>query len=205
MIDLIFASNNHHKAAEIQAAIGDILHINTLEKAGITIDIPEPHDTLEANASEKSNTIFNLTGKSCFGEDTGLVVDVLNGEPGVKSARYAGEKKETNRNIDKLLQKMGNTINREARFITVISLKMPEGEFIFDGICEGKIGYEPAGTNGFGYDSVFTPLGSTKTFAQMTMEEKALYSHRKKATDKLVIFLQQMTITKIHATPKAKL
>jgi len=187
---LIFATNNEHKVEEIQAAIGDILEVISLKQAGIDIDIPEPHDTLEENASEKSRTIHQLTGENCFSEDTGLEVEALNGEPGVKSARYAGEDKAFDKNIDKLLAKLGDTINRKARFRTVISLIWQGREWHFEGICEGTIGFERHGNGGFGYDPVFIPTGETRTFAEMTLAEKNQISHRKKAAEKLVLFLQ---------------
>ena len=187
---LIFATNNQHKVEEIQAAIGNDLEIIPLKQAGIDIDIPEPHDTLEANASEKSRTIYQLTGTPCFSEDTGLEVEALNGEPGVKSARYAGEDKAFEKNIDKLLNKLGSADNRRARFRTVISLIWQGKEWLFEGICEGTINREPYGAGGFGYDPVFVPTGSSRTFAEMTMAEKNECSHRKKAADKLVLFLQ---------------
>lgn len=203
--ELVFATNNDHKVAEIQAAIGDQLKIVTLKQAGITIDIPEPHDTLEDNAREKSRTIFRLTGKSCFGEDTGLEVDALNGEPGVKSARYAAtespsgdaveiqEKDKTfDKNIDKLLQKLEGQDNRRARFRTVISLVLDGQEHLFEGICNGTIIQERRGTNGFGYDPVFVPDGSDRTFAEMTMAEKGKYSHRRRASEQLILFLEQI-------------
>lgn len=190
MTELIFATNNEHKVAEVQAAVGDRLRIITLKQAGIDIDIPEPHDTLEDNAREKSRTIFKLTGKNCFSEDTGLEVRALNGEPGVKSARYAGEDKASEKNTEKLLKNLDNQRDREARFRTVISLILDEEEFLFEGICEGTIAKKPKGTQGFGYDPVFIPYGSDKTFAEMTMQEKGIFSHRKKASDKLVLFLQ---------------
>ena len=188
---LIFATNNQHKVEEIQAAIGNQLEVISLKQAGIDIDIPEPHDTLEANASEKSRTIHQLTGQHCFSEDTGLEVEALNGEPGVKSARYAGEDKAFEKNVEKLLSKLGNGENRKARFRTVISLIWEGKEWLFEGICEGTITNEPAGTGGFGYDPVFIPAGGDHTFAQMTMAEKNELSHRKKAADKLVLFLQE--------------
>lgn len=188
---LIFATNNQHKVEEIQAAIGNDLQIIPLKQAGIDIDIPEPHDTLEANASEKSRTIHQLTGTSCFSEDTGLEVEALNGEPGVKSARYAGDHKAFDKNVDKLLSKLGNGENRRARFRTVISLIWEGQEWLFEGICEGAITREPHGAGGFGYDPVFVPTGSNRTFAEMTMAEKNELSHRKKAADKLVVFLQK--------------
>ena len=188
---LIFATNNQHKVEEIQAAIGSQLEVVSLKQAGIDIDIPEPHDTLEANASEKSRTIHQLTGQHCFSEDTGLEVEALNGEPGVKSARYAGEDKAFDKNVEKLLSKLGNQENRKARFRTVISLIWEGREWLFEGICEETITHEPAGTGGFGYDPVFIPTGGNRTFAQMTMAEKNELSHRKKAADKLVLFLQE--------------
>ena len=194
MVQLIFATNNAHKVEEIQAAIGDKIQVISLKQAGIDIDIPEPHDTLEANATEKSRTIQKLTGGNCFSEDTGLEVDALNGEPGVKSARYAGEDKAFDKNIDKLLTKLGNNNHRTARFRTVISLLWQGKEFLFEGICEGTIIQEKKGSQGFGYDPVFVPAGSTRTFAEMTMEEKGHFSHRKKAADKLVSFLQQQPV-----------
>lgn len=194
MLDLVFASNNEHKVAEIQAAIGAVVKIITLKQAGINVNIPEPHNTLEANASEKSTTIFNITGKNCFSEDTGLEVRALNGEPGVRSARYSDGDRRFNNNIEKLFNKMENIIDRTARFRTVISLRMNKDEFFFEGICEGSIGFALKGTGGFGYDPIFTPAGSDKTFGEMSLEEKGVFSHRRKATDKMVAFLQHMLI-----------
>jgi len=188
---LIFATNNQHKVQEIQAAIGDRIEVISLSDAGISIDIPEPHDTLEANASEKSWTIQRLTGVNCFSEDTGLEVDALHGEPGVKSARYAGENKSFDDNIKKLLEKLGVQPNRKAKFRTVISLILNKNEYLFEGACYGSISTEKKGTKGFGYDPVFIPDGSDRSFAEMTLQEKNQYSHRKKAADKLVLFLQE--------------
>lgn len=191
LVKLIFATNNANKVKEIQAAIGSKITVISLKEAGIDIDIPEPHDTLEANAREKSHTIFMLTGEHCFSEDTGLEVDALNGEPGVKSARYAGEDKAFEKNIDKLLENLGNTSHRNARFRTVVSLMWDGREYLFEGICEGTIIAERRGSQGFGYDPVFVPAGSNVTFAEMSMEEKGKFSHRRKAADKLVSFLQE--------------
>lgn len=190
-MQLIFATNNQHKVEEIQAAIGGELEVISLKQAGIDIDIPESHDTLEANASEKSRTIHQLTNQHCFSEDTGLEVEALNGEPGVKSARYAGEDKAFDKNIEKLLSNLGNENNRKARFRTVISLIWEGQEWLFEGICEGSITWQPAGSGGFGYDPVFIPTGSDRTFAEMSLAEKNAISHRKKAADKLVLFLQK--------------
>jgi XTP/dITP diphosphohydrolase len=187
---LIFATNNQHKVDEIMAAIGESLEVISLKKAGITIDIPEPHDTLEANASEKSMTIHRLSGLDCFSEDTGLEVAALNGEPGVMSARYAGENKSFEKNIEKLLYKLEGHTNRQARFRTVISLVLNEKEYLFEGICEGRILAAPTGQGGFGYDPIFAPGHESRSFAEMTMAEKALFSHRRKAADQLIAFLK---------------
>ena len=189
---LIFATNNMHKVEEIRSVVRNEFEILTLQEAGIDIDIPEPHSTLEKNASEKSRTIYRLTGTNCFSEDTGLEVEALDGEPGVKSARYAGDEKSFDNNIEKLLSNLGNSQNRKARFRTVLSLMLDGKEFLFEGICKGSIIKEKRGTNGFGYDPVFVPDGSDKTFAEMRLDEKNMYSHRKKATDKLVIFLNDL-------------
>lgn len=189
MNNLIFATNNQHKVEEIRAVLGKNFSILTLKEAGIDIDIPEPHDTLEANATEKSKTIFELTHQNCFSEDTGLEVEALNGEPGVKSARYAGEARSFDDNIDKLLMNLNAADNKNARFRTVISLILGGEEYFFEGICPGKIINERKGDNGFGYDPVFVPTGSDKTFAEMDMTEKNKFSHRKKAMEKLINFL----------------
>jgi XTP/dITP diphosphohydrolase len=186
---LIFATNNQHKVEEIRAVIGEKFELLTLQEAGIAIDIPEPHDTLEANASEKSQTIYRMTGTSCFSEDTGLEVAALNGEPGVKSARYAGDGRSFDQNIDKLLINLSDKEDRSARFRTVVSVIIDGKETLFEGICEGTVIKERRGGKGFGYDPVFIPAGADKTFAEMTLEEKNLFSHRKKATEKLVAFL----------------
>lgn len=195
MIRIVFATNNANKVTEMQAAIGGTLEVISLKAAGIDIDIPEPHDTLEANASEKSRTIHQLTGENCFSEDTGLEIDALHGEPGVKSARYAGEDKAFDKNIDKVLSNMGDTPDRSARFRTVISLIWKEKEHLFEGICEGRILTARQGSGGFGYDPVFVPEGSDKSFAEMSIAEKNQFSHRRKAADKLVLFLQNQTTT----------
>lgn len=188
---LIFATGNQHKVEEIQSAIGDKLEIISLKQAQIDIEIPEPHETLEENASEKSRTIFTLTGLNCFSEDTGLEVEVLKGAPGVRSARYAGDEKSFNKNIDKLLGELSGASNREARFRTVISLILEREEWLFEGICPGHITREKRGAGGFGYDPIFMPAGSQKTFAEMTIEEKNQFSHRKKAADQLIAFLKK--------------
>ena len=189
MDTLIFATNNQNKVDEIRLVLGNRFNIITLKEAGIEIDIPEPHNTLEANATEKSGVIHRLTQKNCFSEDTGLAVEALNGEPGVKSARYAGDDRSFENNIDKLLQNLHGNSNRNARFKTVISLIINNKEYLFEGICPGIITAERKGNSGFGYDPVFIPTGDNRTFAEMTMEEKSQFSHRKKAVEKLVDFL----------------
>lgn len=193
---LIFATNNQHKVQEIRHAIGQRFELLTLKEAGIDIDIPEPHDTIEANASEKSRTIYRLTDTNpsivgCFSEDTGLEVSALNGEPGVKSARYAGDGSSDDKNIDKLLTNLEGKTDNSARFKTVISLIIDGKETLFEGICNGRIIREKKGSKGFGYDPVFIPDGSDKTFAEMELAEKDQFSHRAKATQKLVVFLSQ--------------
>ncbi len=189
---LIFATNNQHKVDEIRAATGNGLAIITLKEAGIDIDIPEPYNTLEENATGKSKTIFEITGNNCFSEDTGLEVTALNGEPGVKSARYAGDNRSFDANIDKLLANLAGQTNRKAQFRTVISLLLEGKEHLFEGICEGEILTARRGENGFGYDPVFIPAGASLTFAEMDMAGKNKYSHRKKATEKLVAFLNSL-------------
>jgi XTP/dITP diphosphohydrolase len=191
---LIFATNNAHKAQELNAVVGDSFKVITLKEAGINIDIPEPHDSLEANATEKSKTIYALTGVNCFSEDTGLEVRALNGEPGVHSARYAGEEKSFENNIDKLLGNLEKKQDRTASFRTVISLIIDGVETQFEGVCSGRITGARKGTNGFGYDPVFIPDGSDKTFGEMSLEEKTGFSHRRKATEKLVTFLTTLEI-----------
>lgn len=192
---IIFATNNQHKVDEIRSALPENFSIITLKEARINIDIPEPYDTLQDNAAEKARIIFNLTKTNCFSEDTGLEVYSINNEPGVHSARYAGEEKSFDKNIDKLLSRLENSTNRKARFRTVICLILDSREYFFEGVCEGEIIKQRRGNQGFGYDPVFIPSGSSKTFAEMSIEEKNQFSHRKKATDKLVAFLNHLNKT----------
>ena len=189
---LIFATNNKHKIEEIRSVLPHVYSIITLKEAGIDIDIPEPHETLEKNAEEKAATIYELSHTNCFSEDTGLEVYSLNNEPGVKSARYAGEKKSFQKNIDKLLSNLRKKEQRSARFRTVICLIDNGKTFFFEGICEGEIVKKQRGEGGFGYDSVFVPKGAYKTFAEMDLNEKNRFSHRSKAVDKLVAFLNSL-------------
>jgi XTP/dITP diphosphohydrolase len=189
-IELVFATNNQNKVAEIRSILNEPFQIITLKEAGIDIDIPEPYETLEENASEKSMTIHQITNKNCFSEDTGLEVFSINGEPGVKSARYAGEGRNFQDNISLLLKNLEGNPDRSAQFRTVVSLIWENKEFHFTGICKGTILEVQKGTDGFGYDPVFVPEGSSKTFAEMGMEEKNEFSHRKKAVAQLIDFLK---------------
>ncbi|HRN55648.1 MAG TPA: RdgB/HAM1 family non-canonical purine NTP pyrophosphatase [Agriterribacter sp.] len=189
MQKLIFATNNQHKTTEIRSLLKERFTIMTLAEAGIDIDIPEPFATLEENAKEKATTIYNLTGINCFGEDTGLETSALHGEPGVKSARYAGAERDFAANMEKLLNRLGGKADRTARFRTVISLILEGVEHRFEGICEGSIAEAPRGNKGFGYDPVFIPLHSNRTFAEMSLAEKNQYSHRGKAVEQLTRFL----------------
>ena len=186
---IIFATNNKNKVEEIKHLSHQKFQIFTLQEVGIDIDIPEPHDTLEANATEKSLTIYKLTNEAVFSEDTGLEVHALGGAPGVKSARYAGEGRNMQDNIDKLLQELKDKPSRTAQFRTVVSLIIEGKEYQFEGICKGHITHEMDGSNGFGYDPVFIPEGSNATFANMDIAEKNKFSHRKKAVQKLIDFL----------------
>jgi len=186
---IIFATNNKNKVEEIKHLSHQKFEIFTLQEVGIDIDIPEPHDTLEANATEKSSTIYKLTNEAVFSEDTGLEVHALGGAPGVKSARYAGEGRNMQDNIDKLLAELKDKPSRTAQFRTVVSLIIDGKEYQFEGICKGHITHEMDGSNGFGYDPVFIPEGSNATFANMDIAEKNKFSHRKKAVQKLIDFL----------------
>ena len=192
MHTLIFATNNRNKVAEIQSLVGANFTIIPLKEAGIDIDIPEPHDQLEANALEKAMTIFNMTQQNCFSEDTGLEIDALDGAPGVKSARFAGENSNAQSNIDLVLSKMAGIENRTAQFRTVICLIWENQTYYFEGICKGQILSNMQGENGFGYDPIFVPDGANKSFANMTMEEKNTFSHRKKAVTQLFEFLGKL-------------
>jgi XTP/dITP diphosphohydrolase len=191
MKTLIFATNNTNKVVEIRSVLDKTFTIISLSEAGIHVDIPEPFNTLEENAIEKSEFIYKLKGISCFAEDTGLEVEALDGKPGVKSARYAGDEKSFEKNIDKLLDKLKYTANRSARFRTVICLTVKGKHNIFEGICKGTIIAERRGSYGFGYDPVFIPDGAEKTFAEMELREKNIFSHRKKATEKLILYLKK--------------
>ncbi|HBF87520.1 MAG TPA: non-canonical purine NTP pyrophosphatase [Bacteroidales bacterium] len=192
MTKLLFATNNKHKIEEIQKLIGNKYDILFLKDVNITEDIPENQPTIEGNASEKSHFIYLKTKFNCFADDTGLEIEALNGEPGVFSARYAGNHKDSNANMRKVLEKMEGVSNRKARFKTVISLIIDGNEHLFEGVINGNIIESPRGKDGFGYDPIFQPIGYHETFAEMSMELKNEISHRGLATKKLIEFLKKM-------------
>ena len=188
---LVFASNNKNKIQEIQALVPNTFQILSLEEIGCTEDIPETADTIEGNAILKANYVTEKYGYDCFADDTGLEVEALNGAPGVYSARYAGEQKDANDNMDKLLSELKDKSNRNANFKTVIALNLNGNQNLFTGIINGKIIDEKIGTNGFGYDPIFVADGYNKTFAELSMEEKSTISHRGIAVKELILFLQK--------------
>lgn len=190
-MDLVFATNNQHKLQELQAILGNEFRLLSLKDIGCSEDIPEEQPTLEGNASQKSRYIFNKFGYNCFADDTGLEIDALNGEPGVYSARYAGEEKSAEANMEKVLRKMAKINRRKARFRTVISLIVNGKEDLFEGIVNGEILFSKKGGSGFGYDPIFQPDGFEKSFAEMEMGEKNKISHRGRAVQKLVNFLAE--------------
>lgn len=192
-MQLVFASNNKNKIKEIQALVPDTIQIISLEAIGCTEDIPETADTIEGNAILKANYITEKYGYNCFADDTGLEVDALNGAPGVYSARYAGEQKDANDNMDKLLSELKDTTNRNANFKTVICLNLNGTQQLFTGIITGTIIDEKIGTNGFGYDPIFIAEGHQKTFAELSLEEKATISHRGIAVQQLIRFLSKIS------------
>ena len=190
---LVFASNNKNKIQEIQALVPNTIQIVSLDDIGCTEDIPETANTIEGNAILKANYVTEKYGYDCFADDTGLEVDALNGAPGVYSARYAGEQKDANDNMDKLLTELKNESNRKANFKTVIALNLNGKQNLFTGIINGKIIEEKIGTNGFGYDPIFVADGFDKTFAELSMKEKSTISHRGIAVKELILFLQKLS------------
>ena len=188
---LVFASNNKNKIKEIQALVPSTFQIVSLEDIGCFDEISETADTIEGNAILKANYVTEKFGLNCFADDSGLEVDVLDGAPGVYSARYAGEPKDDEKNIDKLLLNLTNKTNRKANFKTVIALNYEGKQFLFTGIINGKIITEKIGTNGFGYDPIFIADNYEKTFAELTLQEKSTISHRGKAVKQLIKFLEE--------------
>jgi len=187
---LVFASNNKNKIKEIQLLVPTSIQILSLEDIGCTEEIPETADTIEGNAILKANYVTEKYGYDCFADDSGLEVDALNGEPGVFSARYAGEPKNDDNNMNKLLSNLKDKTNRKANFKTVICLNYKGKQHLFTGIINGKIIDEKIGDNGFGYDPIFVANDYTKTFAELSIEEKSNISHRGIAVKQLIEFLK---------------
>ncbi len=192
MKKFVFATNNSHKLEEVNAIIDDKIELLSLNDINCHTDIPETADTLEGNALIKAKFVYDNYHKDCFGDDTGLEVEALNGEPGVYSARYAGDGHDSEANIKKLLHNLEGVTNRKARFRTVFALIADGKEHYFEGIINGEIIKIRKGTAGFGYDSIFVPEGYTQTFAEMGNEVKNKISHRAIATQKLCKFLQSI-------------
>jgi len=188
-IDLLFATSNKNKVLEIKKVLPKEFNIKSLDDIGFCEEIPENENTIEGNAIFKANYIYKKYNLNVFADDTGLEVDSLNGKPGVHSARYAGISKNSRDNINKLLKKLKNKKNRKARFKTVIALILNSKIHTFEGVVEGIITKKPKGENGFGYDPVFIPRGYTKTFGELSLEEKNSISHRSLAMNKLIDFI----------------
>ena len=186
---LNFATNNKHKLQEVREVLGDSFRVESLQSLGINEDIPEDQLTLEGNALQKARFLYDRTGEDCFADDTGLEVEALNGAPGVHSARYAGESKNSLDNMALLLKNMEGVKNRKARFRTVIALILNGEGYLFEGVVNGVITEQPRGAAGFGYDPLFVPDGYTTTFAEMDSEAKNAISHRGLAVEKLAAFL----------------
>jgi XTP/dITP diphosphohydrolase len=188
---LVFASNNEYKIREIISLLGNSFTLLSLRDIHIKEDIPEKEPLIEGNAFSKARYVNEATGMNVFADDTGLEINALDGLPGVHSARFAGENKDSSANIEKVLSLLGNTENRNARFRTVIALILDKKEYLFEGIVNGEIIREKKGISGFGYDPIFVPDGKTCTFAEMNLSEKNSVSHRARAFEKLKEFLSQ--------------
>lgn len=189
MKELVFATNNENKIKEINALLTNSIKLLSLKDIGCYEDIPETADTIEGNAILKAKYVYEKYGYNCFADDTGLEIKSLNGEPGVFSARYAGEEKNTDKNMDKVLQKLAHYSDRAAQFKTVVALVINGKITTFEGIIEGEITKEKHGKDGFGYDPIFKPNGYEITFAEMPLSEKNNISHRGRAVKKLIDFL----------------
>lgn len=188
-MELVFCTNNAHKLQEVAQILGDKYAYKTLKDISYFDDIPEPFDTLEENSFTKANQVFQHTGLDCFAEDTGLFIEALQEEPGVFSARYAGEQANAGKNIQKVLSKLEGEENRKAYFKTVITLLQDGMMHQFEGICNGSIALEKYGDGGFGYDPIFIPEGFTQCFAELDASTKNEVSHRKKAFDAMSQYL----------------
>lgn len=191
-MQLVFASNNKNKIKEIQQLLPSSIEILSLEAIGCHEEIPETADTIEGNAILKANYITQKYGYDCFADDTGLEVEALNGEPGVYSARYAGEQRDAEDNMNLLLNNLANNTNRKAHFKTVIALNIGSKQQLFTGIAKGTITTEKSGNQGFGYDPIFQPKGFLETFAEISLETKNQISHRGKATQLLISYLSEI-------------
>ena len=189
---IVFASNNKNKIHEIQSMLPESIQIVSLESIGCFEEIPETADTIEGNAILKANYITQKYGFDCFADDTGLEVDSLDGQPGVYSARYAGEQRNADDNMNKLLEQLLDKPNRKAQFKTVIALNLKGKQYLFTGIASGEITLEKMGTGGFGYDPIFKPTGFENTFAELSLDVKNEISHRGKATKALLEFLKNI-------------
>jgi len=190
-MDLVFATHNVNKLKEVSLLLPKDIRLISLEDLGCHEEIPETGTTLEANAQLKADYITHRYGISCFADDTGLIIDALNGAPGVHSARFAGEEKDSKKNIEKVLFKLKNITSRTARFKTVIALNLNKERILFEGLVEGTITKEKMGAEGFGYDPIFIPIGYDQTFAQLPIEIKNEISHRGKALQKLIAYLSK--------------
>ena len=188
---LVFATHNKNKFKEVKAMLPHHIELVSLDDIGCNEDIEETADTIEGNAILKANYVRNNFNLNCFADDTGLEVKSLNNEPGVFSARYAGDSHDNNANIQKLLKNLENKEDRSARFKTAIALSMNHSEIMFLGICEGEIIKEIRGDSGFGYDPIFQPKDFDKTFAQMTLQQKSEIGHRGKAMRQLIEYLSK--------------
>ena len=193
MIEILFATNNSNKLYEVQAQLPKRIKLISLKDIECNEEIPETQNTIEGNAIQKANYVKNKYNLDCFAEDTGLEVEILNGEPGVYSARYAGPEKNTKDNIQKLLYKLKDKANRKAQFKTVIAMHFKGKLITFQGICKGEITENVMGSEGFGYDPIFKPLGNSKTFAQLSLNEKNKIGHRGRAVTQLIDFFQAKT------------
>ncbi len=193
MPTLVFATNNDHKAREIEQILGDSYRIKTLKEIGCLEDIEETEDTLEGNALLKARYVREHYGYDCFSEDTGLEIEALGGAPGVHTARYAGADRDPDANIALALSNLEGKTNRRARFRTVIALILNGKEVLLEGVCPGSIALQKSGSDGWGYDPVFIPEGYEKTFAELGPEVKNKISHRARAMEKLRVFLQPPT------------
>ena len=193
MIEIVFATNNPNKLYEVQAQLSKRIKLISLKDIECNEEIPETQNTIEGNAIQKANYVKNKYNLDCFAEDTGLEVEILNGEPGVYSARYAGPEKNAKDNIQKLLFKLKDKANRKAQFKTVIAMHFKGKLITFQGICKGEITENVMGSEGFGYDPIFKPLGNSKTFAQLSLNEKNKIGHRGRAVTQLIDFFQAKT------------